>query len=198
MKPNNIVVVLGLLSLTGLSVAQWNQGQWGQGQWGRAETHRLRVESRDGRRQYHAVSNSSVRLIKRLSDKPCVEGRTWDADRNGIWVDRGCRAEFEVRTTGRPAPSSRTVHFRLESRKDRREYKSIANSYVRLVKRLSDAPCEEGRSWGYDRSGVWVSRGCRAEFEVTTDYRRPGPPRPMPRPGWPGNRPGYGHGNGRP
>jgi hypothetical protein len=25
-----------------------------------------------------------------------VEGRTWGFDRNGIWVDRGCRADFEV------------------------------------------------------------------------------------------------------
>ena len=36
---------------------------------------------------------------------------------------------------------------------------------VRLVKQHSRAPCIEGRTWGYDRRGVWVSAGCRAEFE---------------------------------
>jgi hypothetical protein len=40
--------------------------------------------------------NSSVRLINQLSDSPCVRGSTWGANRNRIWVDDGCRAEFQV------------------------------------------------------------------------------------------------------
>lgn len=39
----------------------------------------------------------SVRLIRQRSTVRCVEGRTWGVDRSGIWVDRGCRADFEVR-----------------------------------------------------------------------------------------------------
>lgn len=39
----------------------------------------------------------SVRLIRQRSTARCVEGRTWGVDRSGIWVDRGCRADFEVR-----------------------------------------------------------------------------------------------------
>lgn len=35
---------------------------------------------------------------------------------------------------------------------------------VRLVRQLSKAPCREGDSWGYDKRGIWVDRGCRAEF----------------------------------
>lgn len=35
---------------------------------------------------------------------------------------------------------------------------------VRLSIRHSDAPCVRGRSWGVLRNGVWVSRGCRAQF----------------------------------
>ncbi len=38
-----------------------------------------------------------VTLIRQRSDARCVEGRTWGVDRSGIWVDRGCRADFEVR-----------------------------------------------------------------------------------------------------
>ena len=37
---------------------------------------------------------------------------------------------------------------------------------VRLVKQHSDAACREGETWGYDRRGIWVDRGCRADFEV--------------------------------
>jgi Protein of unknown function (DUF3011) len=35
---------------------------------------------------------------------------------------------------------------------------------VRLVRQLSRAPCQEGRSWGVSRNAVWVSNGCRGEF----------------------------------
>lgn len=41
---------------------------------------------------------------------------------------------------------------------------------VRIVRQESDAPCVRGRTWGYDRSGIWVSRGCRARFEVGGSY----------------------------
>lgn len=37
---------------------------------------------------------------------------------------------------------------------------------VRLTRQLSDTRCVQGRNWGYDRSGIWVSQGCRAEFVV--------------------------------
>jgi hypothetical protein len=37
---------------------------------------------------------------------------------------------------------------------------------VRLVRQLSSAPCERGRSWNADGRGIWVSRGCRAQFAV--------------------------------
>jgi hypothetical protein len=26
-----------------------------------------------------------------------VQGQTWGTDRRGVWVDRGCRAEFRTR-----------------------------------------------------------------------------------------------------
>jgi hypothetical protein len=36
-----------------------------------------------------------------------------------------------------------------------------------LVKRLSDARCVEGQSWGQRGDRLWVDDGCRARFEVT-------------------------------
>lgn len=37
---------------------------------------------------------------------------------------------------------------------------------VRMVRQLSGSPCQEGSTWGYDARGIWVDRGCRAEFEI--------------------------------
>jgi hypothetical protein len=37
---------------------------------------------------------------------------------------------------------------------------------VTLVHQLSRAGCWEGDTWGYDRRGVWVANGCRAEFQL--------------------------------
>ena len=37
---------------------------------------------------------------------------------------------------------------------------------VRLVRQLSDSPCQLGRNWGYDRGGIWVDQGCAAVFRV--------------------------------
>jgi hypothetical protein len=37
---------------------------------------------------------------------------------------------------------------------------------VQLVRQLSKSGCYEGETWGYDRRGIWVTEGCRAEFVV--------------------------------
>jgi len=38
----------------------------------------------------------SAQLIRRFSNSNCVEGRSWGTTPQGVWVDRGCSAEFEV------------------------------------------------------------------------------------------------------
>lgn len=43
------------------------------------------------------VDGGIVRVFRQLSRAACVEGRSWGVDDNGIWVEDGCRAEFEVR-----------------------------------------------------------------------------------------------------
>ncbi len=48
-----------------------------------------------------------------------------------------------------------------------RECQLPVNGRARLVKRKSDAPCIEGKSWGQRGDRVWVDNGCRALFEVT-------------------------------
>jgi hypothetical protein len=54
-------------------------------------------ESRNNSYQTCPVDGSNgVRLSRQLSSQGCWEGDTWGYDRNRIWVDRGCRAEFQV------------------------------------------------------------------------------------------------------
>ena len=87
----------------------------------------------------------------------------------GVWVSGGCEADFEVRTSYRPspAPSGGAGHLVCESREY--QYNLCQTGRLRgaqLVRQLSEAPCIEGQTWGVSRDGIWVDRGCRADFEV--------------------------------
>jgi hypothetical protein len=179
MKLKRSIFVVGAVIATAISALAYQQ------------TREVKIES-DGGREYRRVDHDgSVRLIRRLSDKPCIEGRTWGYDRNGIWVDDGCRAIFRYEVGSvddrrrddifrldrfgidqifRPSSAGyRTERFKLESEGGKRSTKRIDTSGgVRLVRRLSDTVCVQGRTWGYERNLVWVDNGCRAEFEVRT------------------------------
>ena len=63
-------------------------------------------ESTGGQRQYCPSDiTDGVRMVRQLGDTSCVEGYNWGRDEHGVWVDRGCRAEFMVpRERRRPAP----------------------------------------------------------------------------------------------
>lgn len=40
-----------------------------------------------------------------------------------------------------------------------------------LVRQLSKTRCIEGENWGFNRAGVWVTQGCRAEFTIDRRWR---------------------------
>jgi hypothetical protein len=105
-----------------------------------------------------------VQIVRQISKTRCEEGRTWGRLRDGVWVDRGCRAEF---ASGRGGGWGHAQRIRCESIDGRsRSCPVNGRGEVRLVRQFSKAPCSEGYSWGRDRNAIWVSRGCRAEFEV--------------------------------
>ncbi len=57
-------------------------------------------ESRNNSYQRCPISQAGyVRLTRNLSRNGCVKGRNWDFDRREIWVDDGCRAQFNVSTS---------------------------------------------------------------------------------------------------
>lgn len=35
-----------------------------------------------------------------------------------------------------------------------------------LQRQLSSTRCRQGKNWGFNRAGVWVSQGCRGEFAI--------------------------------
>jgi hypothetical protein len=123
--------------------------------------------SDDMRRHYCEMdTRGGVRLIKQNSNAACIVDRSWGYDRRGIWVDHGCRAEFEVlAASASPTPQGQTVS--CDSNDMRRHYCEVdTRGGVRLLKQNSNAACIVDRSWGYDRRGIWVDHGCRADFEV--------------------------------
>lgn len=49
-----------------------------------------------GRTNCAANRGNEVRFVRQLGEGVCTQNRTWGYDANGVWVDQGCRAEFEV------------------------------------------------------------------------------------------------------
>lgn len=57
--------------------------------------------------------------------------------------------------------------IRCESIDGRQRHCAVSNGgNARLLRQLSDTACVQGRTWGSDARGIWVSGGCRAEFDV--------------------------------
>jgi hypothetical protein len=86
-----------------------------------------------------------------------------------------------VLSTGRPvavvlaallaAPPAFAREIRCESRDYRYRYCPVPTyGHVQLRHERSFSACYYGRSWGYDHRGIWVDRGCRADFAVDEGY----------------------------
>ena len=128
-----------------------------------------------------ADTTEGVRLVRRISDSNCQFGRDWGWDMNGIWVDNGCRGEFAVRPAGRMAritttndpvtmassSNVRPATILCESQNNTRNHCRTDTRWgITLVRQVSDNQCIRGRSWGYDKEGIWVTEGCRGEFTL--------------------------------
>ena len=145
----------------------------GNGGYGNAGYGTFRCESDNARtRHCDADTRGGVRMSRQLSDSPCIEGRSWGYDRSGVWVSQGCRAEFTVGAGGGYGPGygegpgyGQTVRCESQDKRQRRCNVSVGRG-VDIVRQLSGTRCVQGQNWGWDRSGIWVTGGCRAEFRV--------------------------------
>lgn len=63
---------------------------------------------------------------------------------------------------------------RCESRHGYEKYCAAATADgLVLARSIGDGPCELGRTWGYDKGGLWVADGCSADFVLgapASDY----------------------------
>jgi hypothetical protein len=122
-----------------------------------------------GRNTCPTDTRGGVQLIRQRSGSACDFGRTWGYDRRGIWVDRGCRADFQIGGGGggwKPGGGGTQVVTCSSDNMRRNTCPVATHGGVRLVRQRSDADCVYNSTWGYDRRGIWVDRGCRADFEV--------------------------------
>ncbi len=144
---------------------------------------------------YHTCNigpNRGVTLYRQHSDAQCIQGQTYGVRGQQLWVNRGCRAEFQVNTSGGGrrgwnnghnnygnngygnggyGGSARTVTCSSDDM-HRHTCDVGPNGGIRLIRQRSDARCDFNRTYGFNRNQIWVDRGCRADFEVSPQGHR--------------------------
>ncbi len=150
--------------------AEFTVGRGGSEHGDRGNRSRVvRCESASGRSNLCMMdTRRGVELVRQLSRSACIRERSWGWTDQGVWVSGGCRAEFRSRGGGNDGePTQVGQSVRCESVDGRERHCPVeTRGGVRLVRQLSRTACIEGRNWGYDRQGVWVDGGCRADFET--------------------------------
>lgn len=133
---------------------------------------RVACASNDMRRHScPADTRGGVRLIKQRSEAKCILNQTWGYDAHGIWVDHGCRAEFDL---GKSMEFNRENTYSVYCASDdmqRAWCPADARFGVQLIRQRSDSECLQNQTWGYGKRGIWVDRGCRADFQVAGDWQ---------------------------
>ncbi|MEG0184202.1 MAG: DUF3011 domain-containing protein [Stenotrophomonas sp.] len=139
--------------------------------YGSGSSPRITCESHFNKTQ-QCPFEGRARLARQLSVTRCVEEDNWGQRRGMLWVTDGCRAEFVADDRGRGRWPRRDrdddgerVVCESYAQKEKQCRVRVRHD-VRLVKQKSVTPCVEDRNWGWDRRGIWVSDGCRAEFRV--------------------------------
>jgi len=146
----------------------------------------VRCESNDMHRHYCDIGpNRDVRLVHQSSKSQCIQGQTFGREGNRMWVDRGCRGDFQVirgDERGKNGPGAGPGHDQDWNRNrnanvttmncssnDGKYHTCRVNGDVqraRVSRQISGSACTEGTSWGYRRNELWVDKGCRADFEI--------------------------------
>ena len=163
-----VASAFALWALPGAAQAQWQGGY--------APGARFSCQSNDGRyRECRVDTRQGVQLVRQTSRTQCIEGQSWGINRNAVWVDRGCRAEFALggagynNNAGYGYGNNNNYYGNgvvlCESPRSRHNRCRIDTRYgVQIVRQLSDTRCREGHNWGVGNGEIWVDHGCRAEF----------------------------------
>jgi len=141
---------------------------FGWGGSGTVDSFEFNCASKDHRyRECQLPIDGRARLVKRKSDAPCIEGSSWGQKGDRVWVDRNCRATFEVvRGGGGGGAGGRSVECRSEGGRYREC--AIPRGYTaRLVQDFTSGKCRSSGSWGTRDGVVWVNDGCKGRFELS-------------------------------
>ena len=153
---------------------------WGGGT--PADRYEFTCASPDHRyRECQLPVDGRARLVKQKSDAPCVEGRSWGQRGDRVWVDNGCRGNFEVVRGGGGGGTGQQVDCR--SQNNRYQECAIRKGYEARIVRDYTGRCREDSTWGTRPGVLWVTNGCQGRFQV------------VPAGGFGGNG-GSGSGNG--
>lgn len=135
---------------------------WGGGnQAGRYEFSCASTESKY--RECQLPVDGRARLVKRRSDAPCIEGRSWGQRGDRVWVDDGCRADFEV-VRGGGGGSGQQIDCR--SQNNRYQECGIRKGYSARIVRDYTGRCRKDSTWGTRPGVLWVTNGCQGRFQV--------------------------------
>jgi len=104
----------------------------------------------------------AVKFQKQISNNTCTKDKSWGVDDTGLWVDKGCRATFQLNNITTYCASNNLVKSYCFFHDD-----NALESPITLVQKISQSACQKGRSWDVDKSGLWVDMGCRALFRNT-------------------------------
>lgn len=148
-------------------------GGWQGGNGGPA-TSRIVCEAPSAARvQCRAAGATAIRLVKQYSTHPCRFNESFGIGFGHMWVSSGCRGEFEVVTGGGPSDGAGGGGTGLPDRVlceskggERTECRIRVGGQPRLVRQLSTTPCALNNTWGSGYGMIWVTKGCRGEFEV--------------------------------
>ena len=156
-----------LLGIQGLALG--SSQAWGQSGITARNGRNVTCASDDGNRHVCRVDTSrGVQMTNQRSGSPCIQGQTWNYDRRGIWVDKGCRADFFLGGGSGGAGGPGGTNVSCSSDNGGRNYCPVnTGNGVQLVNQRSGSPCVQGQTWGFDARGIWVDRGCRADFQVS-------------------------------
>ena len=151
----------------------WENDTWGYDRRGIWVANGCRAEFRLGRSGY-AASDSYYHNSGSSSRYDAYDGR--DSQKTaaiaaGAAVAAGliaAAAQQHDQHANSPAYSAPRSVVTCESVGRDHTYCSVGGyaRHVELKRQLSRSSCEYNRSWGYDRNGIWVGEGCRAEFWV--------------------------------
>jgi hypothetical protein len=144
----------------------------------------------------HCVSTASgraycgkphMRYVIKTPGAVCVEGSTWGTDERGVWVSGGCNADFDTSAEVVANEKVTTTVVATGATGDGDEHEGApvrlvhciatpsgrtycGTRHTRYVYSGSPNPvCVEGKTWGFDDHGVWVTGGCKGDFTYNDD-----------------------------